>query len=166
MKTNAQRMALCAMITALVVVLMFLGAVLELGMYVSPLFSGILLIVIGYSYGIKYHILVWIASGLLCFMLVPNIEQNLFYFCLLGWYPIIRPKLHKLPGPIRIIIKLLIFNTIAFAIEAIIVYLILPEALTPGIIITLLVLGNITFLAYDYMIPLLEILLIRIVKRK
>jgi len=158
-------MAVCAMMTALVVVLMFLGAVLELGMYAAPLFAGISLILIGHSYGKRYQIMVWLASSLLCFILVPNAEQNLFYFCLLGWYPIIRSKLQKLPGIIRLIVKLLIFNVIAIAIESIIIYLLLPESLTSGFIAVLLVLGNITFLAYDFLIPRMEILLIRVAKK-
>ena len=164
MKTSAKRMAVCAMMTALVVVLMFLGAVLELGMYASPLFAGISLIIIGLNYGTKYHTMVWIASSILCFMLVPNIEQNLFYFCLLGWYPILRPWLQKLPGFLRILIKLTIFNAISITIEAMIIYLILPEALTSGMIAVLLILGNITFLAYDFLIPRMTLLLTRISK--
>lgn len=165
MKSNARRMAICSMTTALVVVLMFLGAVLELGMYASPLFSGILLIIIGHSYGSKYQTIVWISSSMLCFMLVPNAEQNLFYFCLLGWYPILRPKLQKLPALIRICVKLLIFNSISIAIEALIIYLLLPEAITGAMAAILLILGNITFLAYDYLIPRLEILLLRISRK-
>jgi len=94
MRFASKRMALCAMVAALCVVLMLLGAVLELGMYACPLLAGLCLIPVGQKYGRKYHILVYVVSGLLCFLFVPNIEENLLFVGLLGWYPIVRPCLH------------------------------------------------------------------------
>ena len=41
MRNQARRMAVCAMMAALSVVLMLLGAILELGMSAAPLFAGI-----------------------------------------------------------------------------------------------------------------------------
>ena len=62
MRNQTKRMATCAMMTALCVVLMWLGAVLELGMYAAPLFAGLSLIIIGQKYGSKYQLTVWAAS--------------------------------------------------------------------------------------------------------
>lgn len=44
-------MATCTMMTALCVVLMWPGAILELGVYIAPLFAGLCLIPIGLKYG-------------------------------------------------------------------------------------------------------------------
>lgn len=164
MANKARRMALCAMMAALCVVLMVLGAVLELGMYASPLLAGLCFIPIGQKYGRKYHILLFAASAVLCFLLVPNIEQNLVFAGLLGWYPIVRPGLQKLPRWLRLPVKLALFNVIIIAIEALVMLVLVPEVIGGVMLWVLLILGNITFLAYDFMIPRLDTLLRRITK--
>jgi len=164
-RNQTKRMATCAMMTALCVVLMWLGAVLELGMYAAPLFAGLCLIPIGQKYGSKYQLTVWVASSLLSLMLVPNIEQNLLYIGLFGWYPVLRPRLQKFPKFLCLPAKLLIFNAVVIATEALVICLLVPEALTTWMIVLLLGLANITFLAYDFLIPRMEILMGRIAKR-
>ena len=164
MRTSAKRMATCSMMAALSVVLMVLGAILELGMYACPLFAGLCFIPIGQKYGRKYHITLYVASSILCFLMVPNMEENLMFVGLFGWYPIVRPVLQKLPKVIRWICKLVIFNVVVIAIEWLVMTILVPEAIGGTLLWVLLILGNITFLAYDFMIPKMEILMGRIVK--
>ena len=152
------------MMAALCVVLMVLGAILELGMYACPLFAGLCFIPIGQKYGRKYHITLYVASSILCFLMVPNMEENLMFAGLFGWYPIVRPVLQKLPKVIRWICKLVIFNVVVIAIEWLVMTILVPEAIGGTLLWVLLILGNITFLAYDFMIPKMEILMGRIVK--
>lgn len=152
------------MMAALSVVLMVLGAVLELGMYACPLFAGLCFIPIGQKYGRKYHITLFVASSLLCFLMVPNMEENLMFAGLFGWYPIVRPSLQKLPKVIRWAAKLVIFNVVVIAIEWLVMTVLVPETIGGVLLWVLLILGNITFLAYDFMIPKVEVLLGRISK--
>ena len=162
MRVQTKRMAACAMTTALCVVLMWLGFVLQIGMYAAPIVSGLFLIPVGKRYGYKYQLAVWIASGLLSLILVPDIEQNLLYIGLFGWYPTLRNYLQKLPRLLRTVIKLLIFNVIVVLIEALVITVLAPEALPLRMIILLLVLASITFLLYDYLLPRIEALLSRV----
>ena len=164
MRTSAKRMATCSMMAALCVVLMVLGAILELGMYACPLFAGLCFIPIGQKYGRKYHITLYVASSILCFLMVPNMEENLMFAGLFGWYPIVRPVLQKLPKVIRWICKLAIFNVVVIAIEWLVMTILVPEAIGGTLLWVLLILGNITFLAYDFMIPKMEVLMGRITK--
>lgn len=164
MRTSTKRMATCSMMAALCVVLMVLGAILELGMYACPLFAGLCFIPIGQKYGRKYHITLYVASSILCFLMVPNMEENLMFVCLFGWYPIVRPVLQKLPKVIRWICKLVIFNVVVIAIEWLVMTILVPEAIGGTLLWVLLILGNITFLAYDFMIPKMEVLMGRITK--
>jgi hypothetical protein len=164
MKAQTKRLAVCAMTTALCVVLMWLGSVLDIGMYVSPIVSGFLLIPIRKQYGYKYLIAAWTASGLLSLILVPNIEQNLLYIGLFGWYPALREHLHKLPGLLRVAAKLLIFNAIVVLGEALVVNVLAPEIMPSWLAVLLLVLANITFILYDYLLPRIEMLLSRFSK--
>ena len=164
MRTSTKRMATCSMMAALSVVLMVLGAILELGMYACPLFAGLCFIPIGQKYGRKYHITLYVASSILCFLMVPNMEENLMFAGLFGWYPIVRPVLQKLPKVIRWICKLVIFNVVVIAIEWLVMTILVPEAIGGTLLWVLLILGNITFLAYDFMIPKMEVLMGRITK--
>lgn len=156
MKQQSRRMALCGMTTALGVVLMVLGAILELGMYVCPMFVGLSLIPIGKRWGAKYHLLLWAAISLLCLMLVSNPEQNLMFIGFFGWYPALRPRLQRLPCLPRLAVKLALFNAIVIAIEALLIVVLVPEAMGTALTVLLLALGNVTFLLYDFAIPRFE----------
>jgi hypothetical protein len=164
MKNATKRMAACAMMAALCVVLMVLGAVLELGMYACPLLAGLCFIPIGQKYGRKYHLILFVATALLSFFLVPNIEENLIFAGLFGWYPILRPVLQKLPGVLRWLVKLAVFNGVVVAIEWLVMTVLAPEAMADVMLWVLLALGNVTFIAYDFLIPRLDALMGRIVK--
>lgn len=158
-------MALGAMITALSIVMMLLGAVLELGIYAAPMLCGLLLIPLGHQWGVKYQTACYIAVSLLSFLLVPNAEQNLIYTGLFGWYPIARPLFQKLPPLLRFFVKTVIFNLVILVVEALVLFIFVPEALTTGMITLLLVLANITFWAYDLVIPKAEVMIAQIFKR-
>ena len=146
MKTQSRRMAVCGVSAALGVVLMLLGNVLGLGMYLVPMIVGVFLIPIGKTWGIKYHVLLWIAIGILSLLLVSNPEQNLVFIGLFGWYPILRPVLQKLPLSLRVILKILVFNVIIVELEALVMLVLLPESMNAGMLILLLLVGNVTFL--------------------
>lgn len=156
MKQQSRRMAVCGMAAALGVVLMVLGAILELGMYVCPMFAGLCLIPIGKEWGVKYHLTLWAAIILLCLMLVSNLEQNLMFIGLFGWYPALRPRLQRLPPLSRLLVKLVLFNAIVIAIEALLIFVLVPESMGTVFTVILLVLGNVTFLLYDFAIPRFE----------
>lgn len=152
------------MMAALCVVLMLLGAVLELGMYACPLLAGLCFLPVGQKYGRKYHITLYAVSSILCFLTVPNMEENLMLAGLFGWYPIVRPSLQKLPKILGWICKLAIFNLAVIAIEWLVMTVLVPEVVGDVLLWVLLILGNLTFLAYDFMIPRMELLLSRIIK--
>ena len=84
---------------------------------------------------------------------------------LFGWYPILRPLLQRLPSVLRVVVKLLIFNVIVIALEALVMLVLVPEAMGTALVIVLLLLGNVTFLVYDYAIPRFEILISKYLKQ-
>lgn len=165
MKSNSKRIAACAMTAAVGVVLMLLGSFMGLGMYMAPMFVGWCLIPIGKKYGVRYQTMLWIVISLLSLMLVSDMEQNLMFLGLFGWYPIIRAKLQKLPRMLRLCVKLLLFNAVIIALEAIVLTFLVPEALEIWMAILLLVMGNLTFLFYDFAFPVFELLAEHYIKR-
>ena len=166
MMEQTKRLTICAMMAAVSVVVMLLGAVLQLGTYAAPLLTGMALIPIGNRCGRKYQTMLWITVSVLCFMLIPAAEQNLMFAGLFGWYPIAYPTLQKLPKLLRLPVKLLVFNAAVIAVEALVLYVLAPEAMELGFMALLLALGNVTFLLYDYLIPKTELLMERILKIK
>ena len=163
---QTKRLTICAMMAAVSVVLMLLGAVLQLGTYAAPLLTGMVLIPIGNRYGRKYQVMLWLVISVLCFMLIPAAEQNMMFAGLFGWYPIAYPTLQKLPRLLRLLVKLLLFNGVVIAMEALLLWVIAPEAMELTMMLLLLALGNVTFLLYDYLIPKTELILRRIMKLK
>jgi len=153
MKQQSRRIAVCSMMAAFSVVVMLLGAVLSLGMYVCPMLVGLCLMLIGREYGVRYHLMLWVVVSILCFMLVPNPEENMIFAGLFGWYPAARPTLERLPKRLRKAVKLLLFNLVVIALEALLLFIIAPEILDAAMVLLLLLMGNVVFIMYDNIIP-------------
>ena len=150
---HTHAIALCGVTTALAVALMAVGGLLGIGLYAAPMLAGLCLLPAGRHLGLKYHLLLWLAVSALSFFLVPDVEQNLMFLCLFGCYPILRPALQRLPHLPRLLCKLLFFNAVSVALEALVLLVLAPEALAPPLLLLLLALGNLTFLLYDLLIP-------------
>lgn len=156
---QTRKIALCGMMSALSVVIMAIGALLGIGIYAAPMMAGLLLLPLGITLGRKEQLLVWISASLLCLMLIGDWEQNLMYLCLFGLYPILYPLFQKLPKGLRLMAKLAFFNLVTVAAEALVLLVLVPEPLSAGMILTLLAVGNLTFLLYDRLIPLYALIL-------
>ncbi|MBQ3762327.1 MAG: hypothetical protein II875_10025 [Clostridia bacterium] len=161
MTRPSRGIALGGVFTALSVVILWLGAVSGLGTYASPMLSGIALIPVGRALGRKYHVLCFIASGALCMLLSADWEMNLLFVFLLGWYPIVRPKLQTLRKPMRILAKAALFNVCAAAAEALTLLVIAPEAVGFWMAAALWLLGNVTLILYDFALPIVSALLFK-----
>lgn len=158
---QTRRLAFCGVMAAMCVVILLLGAVLELGMYAAPLLAGVCLIPVGDALGRKWHLCLWFVVSALGFILVPNIEENLMFFALFGSYPILRPFFERLPPTARMLLKLLYFNAVAVGVELLVMLVLVPESMGTVMVVLLLVLGNVTFLCYDFVIPRATLLLER-----
>ena len=156
----AKTIAFCGLLTAAGVVILLLGSFLGLGIYAAPMLVGLVLIPVGREYGNRYQVLTWLAISLLGFLLVPDIEETLIFACLLGWYPILRPRLAKLPFLPALLLKLLVFNAIIILLEMLLMFVILPNGEIYGklLLLVLLILANFVFLVYDMLIPRLTLL--------
>ncbi|MDD6142796.1 MAG: hypothetical protein PUD16_04800 [bacterium] len=141
------------------IVILLFGSMLGIGIYAGPMLAGLFLLPIGRELGRRDQAMIWLAVSLLGFMLISDMEQNLMYLCLFGCYPILRPWFQKLQKPVRLIAKLAYFNVVIIAAEAIVLLFFAPEAMGAALIITLLVLGNVTFLCYDLAIPVFDVVM-------
>lgn len=164
---QASVMAGCSMMTALSVVILLIGGVLELGMYACPMFAGMCILLLGEPYGRKCQIMTWVAVSALSFMLVPNMEENLMYFGIFGLYPILYPYFMKIPKGLRVAAKFVYFNGMAILLEWLVVMVLFPEVAADSdpagwiFWLALLAMGNVIFWCYDCMLPRMEIVLRR-----
>lgn len=154
MKNRTRQLALCAMLTALGVVLMLALGVTGVGTYAGPLLGAMLLLPVQDSYGTRSALTVWLATGLLSLALCADREQAIVYLTIFGWYPAVRPHLERLPRLLSLPVKLAAFNAAAIlSYAAMLPFLGLEEEMTePWLLGTLLVLGNALFLAEDYLL--------------
>ena len=145
-------LAQIAVFAALIVVLMALGSPFGILTYVCPILSGVLVLLVLENYGPKYALSLWGAAGLLGLMLVPDKEMAAVFAGILGWYPIAKPHLDKLPRPIRPVCKGLIFNGTMIALYLALLYVLTPDVLGLGVgweNLLLLVMGNLILFLYD-----------------
>lgn len=92
----SRRMALCGITAALMIVVMMMGSLLPFSTYSTPALAGVLSIPIIWEMGPKMGGLVYLAVSLLSIFMAPDKEAVFLFVFLLGWYPIVRPKLQHI----------------------------------------------------------------------
>lgn len=108
--------SLCGIMSAVALVMMFFLSMIPAFEYISPAVSGICLWIVGERLGTRYGLMSYIAVGLLCLFISPNYEASLMFIFLLGWYPLARQYLMKLPKALlRWLVKLIIYAAAAIA---------------------------------------------------
>ena len=155
---NARQIALGGVLAALAVVILLLGGVIPIGTYLAPMMASLPLIVLlaelpkGLCLG--WYAVVSILGATLC----PD-KETAFVFVFLGWYPVARPALDRIPRLPRLAAKLLIFNLAVAALYALLILVFRLEALVNeaketglALLLGLLAMGNGTFLLYDLLL--------------
>lgn len=103
--------AYCGIIVAISVIIM-LAALIPSMTYVLPALSGICIWTVSEQINKKWGLLAYAASAALSFILIPEIEANLYYIFFFGYYPIIRDEIEKIKIKfLSFIVKLAVFNT-------------------------------------------------------
>ena len=74
-KTESQKIALCGVLGALSVVLLLVGAALQIGTYAAPMLAAFLLIPVLDEYGPKYALLLYATVSILSVLLVPELPD-------------------------------------------------------------------------------------------
>lgn len=96
---------------ALSFVLLYIGSAIWILAYTAPIACGIIMAFQNRTFGKKYALCVFFATGLLSLLFVPDKEAALVYIFFFGYYPIIKETLEKIrPRLISYIVKLIIFN--------------------------------------------------------
>ena len=150
-------MAYCGMAAALCVALMLLGAVVPVLMFIAPAVASLLIATVCMECRMKMALTAYGAVSLLSLLFVPDKEVALVFVFLLGYYPLVKPKLERIhPKLLRGVCKLLLCNGAVLAMYGLVLLLvpagsISQELRTTALAVSLatLAMGNVAFLLYD-----------------
>lgn len=165
---KSREMALCGLLSALAVMLLTLGGAVPLATFCAPVLAMAALLPVLEEYGPRAAGTAWIAVSLLALVLDPDREAALVYLCF-GWYPILRPKLAKLPSrPVRAAVKIAVCTGVCLLLYGVVWRALgLPEApAAGGFEMFLLALANATFLILDRALERLTALWRRRLRRR
>jgi len=108
-----------AMLSALGVVLLSIGAAVEVLDITTAVLASLLCIYAVIEMGGAYPWLIWLATSLLGLLLLPLKTPAILYGLFAGFYPILKEKLEKLKQPLSLICKLLVFHVCLAGIVAV-----------------------------------------------
>ena len=160
MRNQSKNMAMGGVFAALAVVIMNLGGLIPVATYTTPVLCMVLLKVVLLYCGRRIAWGWYGAVALLSILMSPDKEAAAVFLCL-GYYPILKPWIERRRG--KWIWKLLVFNVPMVALYSILIR-VLGVAKVTGesgelgrlLLPVLLLMGNVTFLALDRLLTILE----------
>lgn len=171
---SAKRIAVGAVLAALACVILLIGGVLELLDMTAAAVASAVVLIGCLEYGFRTSLTVYAVSALLTLILMPTATSTIYYALLLGYYPIFKLFIdvkHKLKKPIRILLKLLVFNLACLLIFLLFAKLYgfaavmaefeiagLSPKLFMGIFLAVL---NVFLFAYDYLLSVASVLYLK-----
>lgn len=148
--TNTKSLTISAMMTALGLVLLYLACVLPTGRLALVALAAMLPAAAVLSGGLRWGMLVYLATAALGLVMLPNLGYSLLYAVLLGHYAVVKSLIERLGRRwLEIVCKLAVFNGLLAALYGLCRLL--------GVTISvhwagwaLVLAANAVFLAYDY----------------
>lgn len=164
MKNKASRLALCGILAALAVSLLFLSGVLPFAAIACPVLASLVLIPVYCECGRRWGWVWYLAVGLLSLLTVADREAALL-FLFLGYYPLLKKYFERLRGRfLQWVVKLLYVNAAIAAAYALMFYLLRLhtvveelQSTAAAVLLLTLLLANLSFVIYDLLIARLEV---------
>ena len=151
---STKRLAVCAMLSAVSVVLLYVGAVTQLLDMTMAVMASLCTVAAVIEYGGVAPWLVYAVSGTLGFLLClgggANPEIAFMYILFFGFYPILKEKLEKKKKWVSWVLKEVIFNAALAVLALISKFLFMSNTTEPvAVVISFFVLAEIAFPIYD-----------------
>lgn len=164
-RAQTRRLALCGMLAALAVAVMFLGGVLPFATMACPVLASLVLIPVYAECGKKWGFLWYGVVAVLSLMLTSDKESGIL-FVFFGCYPLLRHLFgHLHAALLRRAVKFLYVNASIGVAYGLMLFVFRMEALTREfaetekyLLVITLVLANIAFFLCDVLIARLEII--------
>ena len=151
---KAKITAVCGMMAALSVVLMFITTFVPVLVYVLPIVTGLIVFFVSRLADKKWAMGVFFSTAFLSLVLLTDKEAALTYTLFFGYYPLLKETIEKLPKILSWLIKFLLFNIAAVSIGflGVLLFGVSGEEYNEFgkfTIPVLLALANVTFTLYD-----------------
>ena len=153
MRTKAKTIALGGILAALAVVIMSMGGLIPVATYVCPMLCALLQFTVLLFCGKRIAWAWYGAVAILSLLMGPD-KEAAAVFVFLGYYPILKPRMDRLP--VKWLWKGILFNSSILAMYWLLIHLMgmvqLAEEFSGlGIVMTavMLLLGNVTFFLLD-----------------
>lgn len=148
---------LSAILSALSVVLIFLSSMtfLDLTLVMIASFAIVFAVI---ELNSKYPLLIYSVTSVLSLLIVPNRSTALFYVIIFGYYPMMKAIFERMHYIVAWVLKLSTFNTSVILMIVFSKYILHLDDIGIEYDIIVLLLANITFVLYDFLITRLTIL--------
>lgn len=146
---KTKKLALAAMLCALGVVLLYIGAIVEVMDLTMVALASLIVFFAVLEMGNPYPYLIALATGFLSMILLPNKFAALLYCFFGGLYPIVKAYIERLPTLLVYLMKIVYFNLLLTGMVWVTVYLMHIEDSGFGFTIGFYALGNLAFFLYD-----------------
>jgi hypothetical protein len=118
---DTKKITLSAMLTALGVVIMLLGAVIEMLDLTVGAIASLIVVFVFVEIGKPYHWLVWLCTSLITALIYPGSALWIEYFLIFGIYPILKAYIERLPRwswwPVKLVYINAVVGMLALAME-------------------------------------------------
>ena len=167
---KAKKTAICGMMSALSVVLMFFTTFAPILMYVLPILTGLIVWLVSQLIDKKWALGVFFSTSIISLILLTDKEAALTYSLFFGFYPLIKEAFERLPKVFSWVLKIILFNASAvlIGVAGVFVFGLSGEEYSEfgkATIPILLSLANIVFLMYDNMLKKYKLFMIELANR-
>lgn len=160
---NTKKLALCGVLAALAVAVMFLGSSLSVATIASAVLASMVLVPVYAECGTGWGMLWFAVVAALSMLLAPQ-KETAFLFLFFGCYPVLRRYLSRIRlHAVQWLVKLLYANAATAAAYGLMLYVFKLSELTAEfaemkhwMLAVSLVLANVCFVLYDRLLPRLE----------
>ena len=160
MKKRTRAVAFAGIISALCVVFLYLGSIIDVLDYSVSALCGILVTLISVEFGNRTGISVWIVSSILSLLILPQKFSALLFVLFCGWYTFVKKIYEKFPSTVSWVLKLITFNAVLSIIFFITLKVLLIEGVGFITVAGTTVLSNLVFVIYDILLTRLTFLYI------
>ena len=167
MSQKSKQIAVGGVFSALCVTIMCVVGLLPIGAYTLAMTAGVMLLPVLVELGSKPAAMAYITTSVLSLLLAPNRESAIMFAAFFGYYPIAKHLLERFSNRgLEYTCKIALFNASAIIGLLITVHLLgmaqalegLSELGSPlPLIVTGMVVGNVLFIVYDFMLTRLYI---------
>ena len=166
MRKDTKNITLSSLLSALIVVLILLGTLIELLDITVAAVCSLIVFVVKIESGGKYPFLVFLTASILALIFIPMSTATLYFLGFFGFYPILKSALRKMPKLLRKTLCILIFNTsmciLMFCFKKIFALQNEPWQIYVALLIT----SNLFFICFDYLLDVFIFIYIKKIRPK